>query len=311
MRRWVWGLVVGIALYPIQVQAQGVLERARQAPPSAPISGSPPPSSKSEPSPHPTNSSDSNAFNPFSGDSSDDEALLGWLCLAGLGTFGAAAVAASPFYLPGMLVGDNFTSGGYFPAYPYAPGRAGYQIIDPHWGEAATEDEAGNAGFPRNWALRLSGEDGNDFRGLNRANVRLFVDMKTRLGFMTNWNFLQESDGNGHFDHTTLGDTEMTYRIAQSETLQAFTGLGFRVRTDDINTRWGFNVYYGVDWYPVQPMIVSTSLDIGSIGDQWVFHGRGTVGVAHHHFELFGGYDFMRLGTANLQGPLVGLRFWF
>jgi hypothetical protein len=238
---------------------------------------------------------------------------LGELYLAGLGAFGAAAVAASPFYLPGLAVGDNFTSGGYFPAYPYAGDRPGYQIIDPHWGEPSDSQEADalGAGMPRNWALRLSAEDGNDFRGLNRANVCLFLDMKTRLGLRTNWDFLEEDLGHGRIDRTTLGDTEVTYRIAQSPWLQTFTGLGFRVRTDDVDTRWGFNFYYGGDLYPVKPVVISSSLDIGSIGSQWVFHGRGTVGVTYHHFELFTGYDFMRLGTVNIQGPIVGLRFWF
>jgi hypothetical protein len=27
--------------------------------------------------------------------------------------------------------------------------------------------------------------------------------------------------------------------------------------------------------------------------------------------ELLGGYDFLRLGSADLQGPFLGVRLWF
>ena len=38
---------------------------------------------------------------------------------------------------------------------------------------------------------------------------------------------------------------------------------------------------------------------------------RGGVGVNWSHAELFAGYDFVRIGGVNLQGPMVGLRVWF
>jgi hypothetical protein len=28
-------------------------------------------------------------------------------------------------------------------------------------------------------------------------------------------------------------------------------------------------------------------------------------------WEVFTGYDFLRIGSVNLQGPLLGLRLWF
>jgi hypothetical protein len=36
-----------------------------------------------------------------------------------------------------------------------------------------------------------------------------------------------------------------------------------------------------------------------------------SVGAIWNGWELFAGYDFLRIGTVNLQGPMVGLRFWF
>jgi hypothetical protein len=35
------------------------------------------------------------------------------------------------------------------------------------------------------------------------------------------------------------------------------------------------------------------------------------MGLIHRHWELFGGYDFYRIGAVDLQGPMAGLRLWF
>src|SRR5581483_2174843 len=33
--------------------------------------------------------------------------------------------------------------------------------------------------------------------------------------------------------------------------------------------------------------------------------------VVKEHFEIFGGYDFLRIGSVNLDGLMLGLRLWF
>ena len=38
---------------------------------------------------------------------------------------------------------------------------------------------------------------------------------------------------------------------------------------------------------------------------------RGSVSAIWHGCEIFTGYDFLRIGGTNLQGPMVGVRFWF
>jgi hypothetical protein len=89
------------------------------------------------------------------------------------------------------------------------------------------------------------------------------------------------------------------------------TGLGFRVLTDPRTTDWGINFLYGLDFFPRKPFICSALFDAGNIGSAGVVHGRTTIGVNREHLELFGGYDFMRIGSVNIQGPVIGLRLWF
>jgi hypothetical protein len=88
-------------------------------------------------------------------------------------------------------------------------------------------------------------------------------------------------------------------------------GLGARLLFDRRTTQGGFNFLYGADFFPVDPVVLSTQIDLGNLPHAFVFHARGTVGWQLGRFELFGGYDFLRIGSTNFQGPLAGLRLWF
>ena len=117
--------------------------------------------------------------------------------------------------------------------------------------------------------------------------------------------------GGGQSDETLLGDTELTYRFVQREWVQMHAGLGFRLLADRWDTRAGFNFFYGADVYPVAPLVLSTAVDLGNLDAAFVVHARFTAGVNYRNWELLAGYDFLRVGSVNLQGPLLGLRFWF
>lgn len=62
---------------------------------------------------------------------------------------------------------------------------------------------------------------------------------------------------------------------------------------------------------PVKPLVISTVLDAGTLGHAGVIHARLTGGVLRSRWEAYLGYDFLRIGSVNLQGPLLGVRFWF
>jgi hypothetical protein len=169
----------------------------------------------------------------------------------------------------------------------------------------------GDPDYLKPWSVQAQIENGNDFNGLNRLGTRVAVDTAWRLGVQTNWDYYQENLANGRSDSTVMGDTEMTFRFAQADWLRMYAGVGFRTMQDSRTDRWGFNATYGADIFPVWPLVISTSFDLGDLGDAFVFQARGTAGWAWRYGELFIGYELRRIGDVNLQGFLGGLRLWF
>jgi hypothetical protein len=231
----------------------------------------------------------------------DDDELteaLGPLVLEGL---------AAPFVLPPMALGDDYKTASLFPRFPYA-----YRLPGGIWldrGRTEGEDPAPRGARP--WSVRADVEDGYDFHGVNRFGTRVFLNTASRFGVSTDWDFFTERLRCGCWDELTLGDANLTFRFAQAEWMQMYAGVGGRVMPDRYGTRGGFNFTYGGDVFPCKPVVVSSSLDLGNLGSAGLVRARGTVGLVHRHWELFGGYDFLRIGSVNLQGPMAGLRLWF
>jgi hypothetical protein len=299
MSRVAWWVVVLSLLWASPLRAQGRLQQARQDTvyrpdaPAAPSTGS-------------GSSSNSSSSSDGSWSSGGDGEAIGYLLLfAGIGV-------TSPLWAPSLMLNDSLGNPGYFPHYPYSDDLEEYL----HIGPPGTEPDQPEIGFGdpqylKSWSVRLSIEDGNDFRGLNRLNGRLFVDTTLRLGLWTNWNYLHESLDGGRSDETLLSDTNLTFRIAQSEHVEIHAGAGLRVLQDHTGTRYGGNFLYSTDLFLVKPLVVSALVDGGWLDSTGVVHGRATFGVVAHGWEVFIGYDFMHLGSVNIQGPVAGLRFWF
>jgi hypothetical protein len=73
----------------------------------------------------------------------------------------------------------------------------------------------------------------------------------------------------------------------------------------------GFNASYAMDIFPMRPLVLSASVDVGQLGYALVVHGRGTVGVMLARVELYAGYDVMLIDPVLFQGPIAGVRLWF
>ncbi len=216
----------------------------------------------------------------------------------------------APYTIPAAVLEDDYKYHLYFAPHPYAGGYRGYQMLASDLAESLYDDDARNV-RRKWWSGRLSVEEGNDFRGLNRFNGQMKVDHKSRFGFVTNWNWYREQLDCGCVDEAVIGDANLTFRFAQNEIASMYTGLGFRVLTDRRQTDWGFNVTYGGDWFPVRPLVVSGVFDAGTLGNTGVIHLRGSVGAIFHGWEVYAGYDFLQIGSTNLYGPMAGVRWWF
>ena len=219
----------------------------------------------------------------------------------------------------------------YFNRFPYADGRPGLMGI--HWpSEQAArilppepiDDENADWRAParrapvnvlpahaRYGSMRLLIDNSNDFDGLNRVNGRFFIETVCRLGLEAGWSYLRERLADGSYDSLHLGDVTVTICALQMESLQFHFGVGCRWLADPGDSTGGLNLLLSGDYFPVKPVVLSAVIDGGNLGAASVIHCRGTVGVVHRHGELFTGYDWLRIGSVDFQGPLVGLRFWF
>jgi hypothetical protein len=292
--RWCVLTIFVLIAIPSLAPAQGLLERIRRGPNSNP-------SNVLDKIPDDSNSN----YSAGSTDGFDDEGFA--LLVGGL------VVLSTPFWLPPLILDDEHTTTAYFSAYPYASFDSAYLNLFGDGDVPTTVRDAtyGDPNFAKPWSLLMQIEDGSDFDGLNRIGTRIAFDTSTRFGLRTNWDWYQESLGNGRSDQTFMEDSELTYRFAQADWIRMYAGVGFRSMNDSQTDRWGFNFAYGTDIFPVWPLVVSTSFDLGDLGDAFEVDARASAGWAWRNGEIFLGYDFRRIGSVNLQGMLGGVRLWF
>lgn len=220
----------------------------------------------------------------------------------GNGFFGQLFVVAftSPFSLPALLVGDDWDHVTEFPDYPYADDLPGSLLINSEY-PGKRQDYKAN--------LQLFAIPGS--RDLDRFGGRLLLENADRIGIDTETDYwLQTHRGDGP-DHAWMGDFNVVYRFAESENMQWRAGIGFNWLADQSDTNFGINFTYGVDWFPRRPWTVSTVFDLGTIGESTLFHNRTSVGLMMGAVEVFTGYDYFQLGTANFYGPVAGMGYHF
>lgn len=198
----------------------------------------------------------------------------------------------------------------FFRDYPYQTSFPGYMMGNP-FDAPELKERWCNEGMPRGWSVRASVENGNDFDGVNRVGGTVLAETASRFGFLTQWHYFHENQGGGRRDDLTLGDINLTYLVITGQRVLFRVGLGARASFDHGRDDWGFNAHCGMDLFPRRPWVISTSLDAGTLGSAGVVHARGSVGYLWNRWEFLGGYDFLRVGDVNLQGPMLGVRVWF
>ena len=265
-------------------QAQGILDRARQDADRAPA-------------PEAKDTTDRKKSNSDPYDSGD------W------GSLGFN-VLILPFWIPPVLLHDAFPEPGWFPGHPYALPDIGYIDRGSFRPDAKGLDPF-DPQHVKSWATRASVEAGTDFSGLTRVGGRFALDTEWRVGVTSSLDYYRERLPCGCVDQTVLGDINLTVRFAQAEWVQMYTGLGARGMFDSDKTRGGVNFQYGADFFPADPVVVSTLFEMGNLDRAFVMRVRGSVGIQLRHAELFAGYDWLRIGSVDLHGPMVGLRLWF
>ena len=218
------------------------------------------------------------------------------LCLAGL--YFAGAAVTSPIWVPTTFLGDDLTSAGYFPPYPYDDVSGYIQPLDSSIGT-------------KPFAVRLDVEYVETFDCLDNLGGHLLVDSASRLGVDASWNHLEERFQDNRYDSLEIGDVNLVYRFAQGNWAEFRAGLGVNWLSDAHDTNLGFNFTYSADFYPRKPWVLSAVIDWGTLGHTGLFRGRTTVGVVFHHVETYVGYEYSDIGRTQWNGLIGGLRFWF
>ncbi|MCA9082193.1 MAG: hypothetical protein KDA58_16645 [Planctomycetaceae bacterium] len=230
-------------------------------------------------------------------DCDDDDGSDFWVSIVGPPVFW---VTTSPWWVPASALGDDYSADGAdFLSYPYQYDRGGWISLS---GEPPPDFDGVGMWF--------SSEYGTDFSGLQRAGQRLRIDTGSRFGLDTEFNTWIEDIPAGH-DTLFTGDANLVYRFAQSESWQWYSGLGMNWLSEDHFSEFGFNFTYGATFTPAKPFVFETTFDLGTLGDASLFHLHSTGGVVWKHLELFGGYDYLRIGNQDLHGPLIGARIWW
>ena len=282
-------LAIFATLLSSSAAAHGLLDRARDE-------------VRDEPERLPEPASESSDDHDHDDDCDDDDGISfhyhdfgdGFLHAAGL-------VLTAPWWGPHVMFDEGFSVPGYFPGEPYFRDDAGYMII----GRSNAKDE-----YPRNMATRFALEYGHDLDNLQSVTGRILWEHQMRFGIDGEIRYLQE-EGDFLDDQLAIGDLNFVYRFAQSERLVMRSGVGINWLIDEHDAEAGFNFTYGGDLFPVKPLVISSEIDWGTLGDAEVFQWRGTVGAVWDHIEVYAGYRYYELEGVALDGLILGLRTWF
>jgi hypothetical protein len=226
------------------------------------------------------------------------------------GAIVGGVVVLAPFIVPVVFFDDGYARRLQFSIYPYANGVQSYQLPTPEIAKMRHNDALQEA-VRVNWAARIASDEGNDFRGLNRTGVQFKLEHTCRWGINSNWHWLAERLPYDGIDEALLGDTK--HRLPLRAKRKPRHVHRPRCAPPPIAAKpiGGFNFTYGGVWFPMQPLIVSAYFDAGTLGHAGVLHAGGSVGAIYRGWELFAGYDFLRIGGTNLQGTMIGGRWWF
>ncbi len=227
----------------------------------------------------------------------------------------ALYVLASPWWLPHMMVGDEIGRSFAFDTHPYANGYDGFVHV-----AGRSAPMAGGAGgrslLGRGAAMQASVEGGWLDPTMQRIGLSARISGHHRFEIETRWSGYQELLGPAErasgrvVDALWLGDVNVTWLHAVGESVLIRSGAGIRSMVDAGETTLGVNLTYGMDIFPVRPLVISLSGDLGTVG-QALYRGvRATVGFMVGRVEIYGGYDGAWVDEISLGGGLFGVRAW-
>ena len=221
-------------------------------------------------------------------------------------------VAASLFWGPIALTHDDWSPYWYFADHPYADDQYGFPV----W---LTDQERWydpTAPPVQMVSLQVRGEGGYVFGDVARGSLEARLMLPYRVELDVGGSFLAEAAG-PRWLLAGMGTAHVGLRFAQTEQITFRAAVGARVYGNEEGVAGGFDFRYGIEIFPIYPVVISLEGTLGNVGEAFVGGGRGTVGFMLGPIELYVGYDHLtfeplggELRTVHFGGPIGGVRGW-
>ena len=117
----------------------------------------------------------------------------------------------------------------------------------------------------------------------------------------------------GRTDSLALGRIGLDWRLVTEDFMQFRLGAALRHFHDRDGDLFGGDIEAGLDFFPIEPLILTFEANVGFLGNALLVQARGSIGFLVSIFEVYVGYDYQGIfGSQNvdLGGPMLGLRFW-
>lgn len=223
--------------------------------------------------------------------------------------------ALLPFALPKSFIERDVTKGKFLD-YPYQANRSGNMIT--YTAKEWLDDPLMSEGWEGN-QMRIQ----TDYSWNSKAsavNTRLLLEGAGRVGLRGSFDYRRDAemlaDYNGQ-DDFWLGDMALTYRFAQSDTVQLRAGGGFMWFSDGMDADVGWNFVYEAEWYLKDPWVVNASLNLGALHFQEgrssapVVNFRTTIGYQRKRIQAYIGFQHLQIGNDEHDALISGLQLSF
>jgi hypothetical protein len=170
-------------------------------------------------------------------------------------------------------------------------------------------------GSPRTWRLDATAEGAYAFNDTARTQVGLRI-FSGALELSASANLFLARYGTGATVFGTavetawLGDVGGSLASPTADGVHFHYGGGVLYWNNSGQAATGGYGSYGIDFFPTNPVIISTVAKVGGLGGEWYFDLRGTAGVSLGQIEAYVGYSYQRVAGVSLGGPLMGIRMW-
>lgn len=216
---------------------------------------------------------------------------------------------AYPWWGPIAATGGGYGPDWWLADHPYADGHHGYAIYlteeDRHLPEAPpVQDVSVQLSLEGGWVPLEIGRAAAEVRAL--LPYRFEVDAGA-VGFAER---RRTEDGRVGWDWVVTATAHVGWTFAQDEHWQFRSLAGVRTWTDAEGTVVGFDLRYGVEVFPISPLVLSVDLATGFTGAAWLLRARGTLGLMAGPVEIYAGWDHLVVDWVPLGGAVAGVRGW-